>query len=348
MSSLAAIFEGTGAPLRLRELDTPAPGAGEVLVRVSTCTLCASDLATLSGKRDAPTPSILGHEVVGQVEALGPGGVAALDGRPLVVGERVSWSVAASCGACRRCELGWPQKCESLFKYGHEPLARTPSLSGGLAQHVLLVSGSTIARVPAGLDGLVAAQANCAVATTAAGLRHAGELAGRDAIVFGAGPLGLALCAQLAAAGAARIALVEPDPARRALALEFGASDALESCDERGAFELSFDACGVPAATSASLDVLAPGGRALWLGAVRRVPALALDPEQLVRRCLSIQGVHNYAARDLEAALAFLAGPGATRPFAELVRERFALDDVEQAVRHAQGSGAPRIAVDCS
>ena len=158
-SSLAAVYERGGAPLRLERFETPAPGPGEALVRVRTCTLCASDLATLAGRRSAPAPSVLGHETVGEIAALGPGGVRADDGAPLLVGERVVWAVTTACGSCEACARAWPQKCAARFKYGHEALDSGSPLSGGLAEHVLLRPHSAIARVPDALDDRVAAQA---------------------------------------------------------------------------------------------------------------------------------------------------------------------------------------------
>ncbi|HVV99707.1 MAG TPA: alcohol dehydrogenase catalytic domain-containing protein, partial [Planctomycetaceae bacterium] len=69
--SRAAVFVGQGKPLELRELPVPAPAAYEALVRIECCTICGSDLHTVSGKRTEATPTILGHEAVGTVCELG-------------------------------------------------------------------------------------------------------------------------------------------------------------------------------------------------------------------------------------------------------------------------------------
>src|SRR5690606_7982528 len=143
------------------------------------CTLCGSDLHTLQGKRDVPVPTILGHEVVGRVADWG-GTAPPVDlvGAPLGHGDRGTWAIAASCGVCFFCLRGIPQKCESLFKYGHEQLAERHLLSGGLATHCHLTKNSAVLQLPEELPDKVASPANCATATVAAALRVAGGCQG--------------------------------------------------------------------------------------------------------------------------------------------------------------------------
>src|SRR5208283_5261802 len=118
------LFHGSDRPLELRHFATPIPDGAEVLVRVTCCTLCASDLHTHAGRRTAPTPTALGHEIVGRIEAFGSTAARHdFRGQPLAVGDRLSWSVAASCGGCFFCAHELPQKCATLFKYGHEKIA---------------------------------------------------------------------------------------------------------------------------------------------------------------------------------------------------------------------------------
>ena len=158
----AAVFTGAGEPLELTELPVPATlRDGEALVRVTCCTLCGSDLHSYSGDREVLTPTILGHEILGTIEAVG--------GRtPLAIGQRVTWSIAASCGECYFCRNDLPQKCERLFKYGHEQMSEEHPLSGGLATHCHLAPGTTVVEIPSGLPDEVACPANCATATVAA------------------------------------------------------------------------------------------------------------------------------------------------------------------------------------
>ena len=145
----AAVFLGPGSPLELREIPLPEPAGACLLVEVLACTLCGSDLHTMHGRRPVAVPTILGHEALGRVAGFGPDAPRrdAAD-RPLQAGDRVTWGVVASCGACFYCRRGLPQKCERQTKYGHEPLRPGSELTGGLAGHILLASGTTVLRVP--------------------------------------------------------------------------------------------------------------------------------------------------------------------------------------------------------
>ena len=115
--ALACLFRGTGKALELEPVPIPHPGPQEAVVTVECCTLCGSDLHTVSGRRSAATPLILGHEILGRIVSVGPG-LRDHRGRPLQIGDRVTWSICVSCGECFFCRAGIPQKCKSLLKYG--------------------------------------------------------------------------------------------------------------------------------------------------------------------------------------------------------------------------------------
>jgi alcohol dehydrogenase len=324
---------------------------------VSCCTLCRSDLHTHAGRRPGPAPSVLGHEIVGRVEAFGPQ-AARRDhrGQPLAVGDRVTWTVTASCGACFFCADGLPQKCERLYKYGHEQAIPERPFCGGLADLVLLAPGTACLHVPHPVVDEVAAPANCATATVAAVLRYAGPVAGRTVLVQGAGVLGLTAAAMARTAGADHVLVSDPEPARRERAALFGATRVLstdpdeaaavlgETTHGRGA-DVVLELAGVEASVRAGLGLVRVGGTLVLAGTVLPTPAVPIDPEQVVRRLLTIRGVHNYTPRDLETAIDFLAGPGRSYPFATLVARSFALNEAEQAFAHAHAHPGQRVAV---
>jgi alcohol dehydrogenase len=162
-TSRAMVFCGPGQPLELRRFGLPRLAEGEVTVRVTCCTLCGSDVHTVEGRRATPLPTVLGHEIVGRVAQLPPGReVCDHEGTPLAIGDRVTWTVAASCGVCFFCREGLPQKCERLFKYGHQAISERHPLSGGLAEFCHLAAGTAIFRLPPELSDTVACPANCA------------------------------------------------------------------------------------------------------------------------------------------------------------------------------------------
>lgn len=336
----AAVFEGPGRPLALRSFPLPELGPGELLVGVSLCTLCGSDLHTLRGARAAATPSILGHEAVGRVLAAGPDA-------PAAVGQRLTWSIAASCGACPPCQRGLEQKCDVLWKYGHEACVPPSPLSGGLAEAIHLRSGTTVVPLPDGVSDEVAAPANCATATVAAALRVAGEVAGRDVLVLGAGMLGLTAAAMARASGAGRVHVVDPDGGRRAMAERFGADVTTDpdGAEDVGPADVVLELSGSSAAVEQALALAGLGGRVVLVGSVAPERPVRLDPERLVRGLIRVEGVHNYRPADLRAGVEFLSGSGARFPFGELVGSVHPLAEVGRAVDAALTGTDVRVGV---
>ncbi|MFC7344844.1 zinc-binding dehydrogenase [Saccharopolyspora griseoalba] len=342
-----ARWEGVGEPFTVVEV--PLPGSlapGEVLVEVELATVCGSDLHTTTGGRPAPAPSVLGHEQVGRVLAVGPGDPPDhLGGAPVEPGTRVVWSVAASCWSCARCRAGMPQKCLQLRKYGHERWTEEHPLRGGFATHCVLMPGTAIASVPEAIPAEVAAPASCATATVAAAIEAAGPI-GPDtrALVSGAGMLGLTAVAMLDAAGA-RVVAVDPDPLRREQAARFGAAESSAPGSAIGEVDVALELSGAPRAVQSCVDSLTVGGTAVLAGSVSPGPGARLDPERLVRGLHRVVGVHNYHPRHLRAAVDFLAEHHRTRPFAELVGGRHGLDDLETAFSAARLGTSPRQAL---
>src|SRR3712207_3458350 len=109
----AVILEEPHADLKIEEVLVPKPKAGEVLLKVSACGVCHSDLHVIKDEIPFPTPAVLGPEVSGTVEALGPGP----EGRAeeLSEGTRVAASFVMPCGECRYCVKGRDDVCERFF-----------------------------------------------------------------------------------------------------------------------------------------------------------------------------------------------------------------------------------------
>lgn len=352
--SLAAVFAGQSNQLELREFATPTPSAGEVVVRVLGCTLCGSDLHSVEGRRSVPIPTVLGHEIIGEVVALDEATRLDLFGAPLRAGDRITWAIVASCGRCFYCERGLPQKCLNAVKYGHEPLRSGRELLGGLAEHCLLVPGTAIVRLPDGLPLEVACPASCATATVTAGIESLGELRDRTVLVLGAGMLGLTACAMAKVRGATTVIAVDIDAVRRHQALTFGASHAVapgelsELVPQLTAghgVDAALECSGAPSAFSAAWPLMRLGGSIALIGSVFPSAPVPLALEQVVRRNLILRGIHNYQPAHLDAGVRFLAGQQSTFPFASLVSEWFPLSEVSAAFDRARASGCVRIGV---
>ncbi|KQP54032.1 alcohol dehydrogenase catalytic domain-containing protein [Agreia sp. Leaf283] len=333
---------------------------GDALVEVELATICGSDVHTTLGHRAAPAPLVLGHEQVGRIVALGDGAVTST-GRQLTLGQRVVWSLTVGCGQCALCRRGLPQKCETVKKYGHERLEPGWELSGGFASHVQVRSGTAIVPVSEDLPATVLAPVSCGTATAAAALEAAEALSPLDGavvLVFGAGLIGLTVSAMAADRGACVI-VVDPAKRRRALAARFGAAlvadpgaepghpDSLEAALDRSGDRplVALDASGSPPAVASAIDSVGIGGVVVLVGSVSPSAPVSLDPESIVRRLVSIRGVHNYAPRHLEAAARFIETRSASYPFDELVGATVALADLDDGLEAAAGGRAVRIGV---
>jgi putative phosphonate catabolism associated alcohol dehydrogenase len=338
--TVAAVWRG-GAEIALEPVTVPPLQAGDVLVRVRLVTVCGSDRHTVSGRRSQPCPSILGHETVGEIVALGAGGAQSLDGRPLQLGHRVIWSVTLGCGTCDRCRAGVTAKCRTVRKAGHQALDSDWPLSGGYAQHVLLPKGLAIAVVDDNLTDAVAAPAACATATVMAVIERAGLLTGRRVVVLGAGMLGLGAIAAAAWAAASSVTAVDPTASRLDLARRFGATHVEASLAEAGGYDVLLEFSGSSAALQEALRTLEVQGVAVLAGSVAPDTPVAVDAESVVRRQLSIAGVHNYEPRHLSAALSFLEKTRDRFPWTDLVAEPKPIEDIVGLLTAPAGS-SPR------
>jgi putative phosphonate catabolism associated alcohol dehydrogenase len=357
-TSLAAVFRAIGQPLTLERFPIPALATCEALVRVRCATICGSDLHSYFGRRHTPMPSILGHEMVGEIASLGPDGVRDYRGLPLQCGDRVTWSMVWSCGQCFYCCHGLRPKCERLMKFGHEEISPDRALIGGMAEYCHLPEGTAIFRVPARVPDTVASSSNCATATVAAVFRNAGSVKDEVVVIHGAGMLGQTACAMAKHAGAACVIVIEPDSRRRQQALRFGAGMALDSARPpadivaivkevsagRGA-DAGLEFAGHPESFELGIALLRVGGRFVAAGATFPSRPVQLLAEELVRRMIRITGVYNYAPEDLESALAFLAGAADLYPFEELVGASYPLPEVNAAIAFAESERPPRVAL---
>src|SRR6478672_12775131 len=218
----AALLPDYKADLVIDDVPVSDPGPGEVLVRVAGAGLCHSDLHLVAGEVPVlPTfPWILGHEVSGYVEALGPGAHGFEHGEPVAV--YGGWG----CGMCRLCLGGEEQLCATTSWVGiGQP--------GGFAEFLVVPSPRHL--VPLGdLDPVSSAPLTDAALTPYRAVRRCLPrlVPGTTAIVIGAGGLGQYAVQLLRELSAARVVAVEPSAARRATALELGAHLALTPADE--------------------------------------------------------------------------------------------------------------------
>jgi len=350
MAAVAAVWHGKQEGFRLTRVPLPSLAAGEVLVRNRAVTLCGSDLHTVAGRRVTEVPTVLGHEVIGEILQTG-GPIAAQDGTRLEPGMTITWTIGVSCGHCARCSRGFPQKCATLRKYGHARMTDSWRLSGGLASHCHLLAGTGIVVLPAGLDDGVTAPANCATATVVSAVRRLDPRPGETVLITGCGMLGLTAVSYLRSIGVSDVLACDVDPSRQALARALGATVAapadlaqllLDSTAGEGV-ATALDFSGNNTAIASALRLLAIGGRMGLVGSVFPTPGLDLVPETLVRRLLTIVGVHNYAAPDLAQAIQFLEQTTDRELLRSLVTGRYPLVQLADAIADARQNRSPRV-----
>lgn len=317
----AAVWTRDG--IDVRDVAIPNLEPGELLVQITLATVCGSDLHTVSGRRSAPCPSILGHEAVGRVVAVGGGA------GPASVGDRIVWSVTVPCGRCARCAIGFTAKCTDVRKVGHERAEGRWVLSGSYAEHIVLPFGTAIAHVPDSMPDAVAAPAACATATVMATLDAAGALEDRRVLIVGAGMLGVTAAAAARERGAS-VRVIDRDSGRQDQARAFGAVD-----DDGDHVDVAIDFSGASSAVQAALSRLDTGGRLVLAGSVAPGPPIAIDPETVVRQWLTITGVHNYEPRHLAQAVTFLDATRESYPWAKLVDAPVPLDQLGRVLKPA-------------
>ncbi|WLP92502.1 zinc-binding dehydrogenase [Gordonia sp. NB41Y] len=326
----AAVWRG-GSRIDIVEMPIPAPGPGETIVRIRLAMVCGSDLHTVTGRRQSPCPSVLGHESVGEVVAVGDGATAA-------VGDRVVWSVTVACGECDRCIRGLTAKCRHVRKVGHESFDSGWALSGGYAEHIVLPRGTAVVAVPEGLADAVVAPAACATATVMAAVERAGDLSGLRVLVGGAGMLGMTAAAVCADRGA-HVLIADRNRSRLEMSARFGAEP-----DDGGAVDTILDFTGATEFIRDALSRLEIAGTLVLAGSVTPGPVLDVDPEQVVRRWWTITGVHNYEPRHLQEAVDFLTRTAEQYPWSGLVTAPVPLAEIESALQPTP-DGKLRVAV---
>jgi (R,R)-butanediol dehydrogenase / meso-butanediol dehydrogenase / diacetyl reductase len=240
-----------GGVFDVRSVEDPAPGDGELLLQVSACGLCGSDL---KARAAMPSGVIMGHEFGGRVVGLGHGTEGWTEGMQAAV------LPVASCGTCPSCAAGNVVHCTDAVLFG---LGGSP---GGFAELIVVPAASSFA-VPESIDPLHAAL----VEPYAVGLHTieaVGIEPGDSVLVIGAGTVGLTSLAWARLRGADRITVVDPNEARRTGAQTFGATDVLvdAAAAELGVYDVAIECVGKPGLLNACIAATRSKGRIVVAG----------------------------------------------------------------------------------
>ncbi|MEP0072663.1 MAG: alcohol dehydrogenase catalytic domain-containing protein [Marinomonas sp.] len=277
----AIVFEAQHSSL-IQDVEKPTLKSGEALIRTAACGLCHTDVEILKGNYGEDSyPVIPGHEYSGIVESV-------LDPKSKVqAGDKVVIDPNISCGKCRSCKKGLTNLCEKLEAYG-------VTRNGGFGEFSVV---STENLHPAGdLDLKVAALAEpMACVLNALGVSDLENKT--DAIIFGAGPMGLLLGIALHAHGIEDVTIVdiEDEKVAGAESLGFKAinSSKVDTSKALGSYDLSIDATGIPAVAESLIPLTNSGGTVLFYGVCPQSAEIKISPFEVFRRQLKIVGSHS-------------------------------------------------------
>jgi len=341
------VFESVNKPMLVNEIPVPTLADEQILIRNEYVTLCRSDINTYCGKRTEKTPTILGHEIVGRISDFGENAPTVdLRGESLKIGDRITWAIYAANPESEMSMKGIPQKSNDLFKYGHEQITALSNLHGGLSQYTILRANTPILKISENVPVEVAAIVNCSVATVAGALRLAGNLNGKHVMISGVGMLGVIACAMSTVMGAKSVFAVDIDSKRIEVAKKFGATNGLlinddlqlyihEIYNQCAPFDVVIELSGLPDSMEDTLDYLAIGGTAVWVGATYPARNTQLNAERIIRNIHTIKGLHNYNSDDFLHAVTFIEKHYDKFPFLQLIHTNFSLDEANEAFQYA-------------
>lgn len=251
----AAVMHAPG-DIRVEEVPVPTPGTGEVLLKVAACGVCGSDIPRMLRNGGYVMPIICGHEFSAHVETLGEGVTG------FAPGDLVSVPPLIPCRHCDFCVRGDFGLCENYDYFGSRS-------DGAYAQYVTAPVGNLLA-MPAGIDPRAAAMLDPAAIALHA-LWKTGLRTGHRVLVVGAGPIGLFAVQWAKLAGASQIVAIDVSEEKAAMALEAGATHAVQTPAEakelagRG-FDVVLESAGVPATADLAANLVGPRGHAVFIG----------------------------------------------------------------------------------
>lgn len=278
MQVTAAVARAADAPFTIETVELEDPRADEILVRVVGVGLCHTDLVFKAAGVIA-LPAVFGHEGSGIVEKVGANVTKVKQGDRVAITFR-------SCGACDRCEKGQPAYCRTMpmlnyigmrpdgtkaIQAGEEKIASNFFGQSSLATHCLTYERNVV-KVPEGVPLELVGPLGCGVQTGAGGImRSLACEAGSSVLILGGGAVGLSAVMGAVVQGCKTIIVLEPHEARRTLALELGATHAIDpaAAPDLGAavrailpngVDYAFDTTGIPAVLQATMACLGSHG----------------------------------------------------------------------------------------
>jgi len=350
MKSRAVICRSLNQPVVVETIDVAPPKAGEVMIELSACGVCHSDLSATNGTIPFPPPLILGHEGAGTVIETGPGV------SEFAVGDHVLSSFVTMCGICHYCTIGRPALCDvgakTLYTLPTGDL-RTTDQSGaplnifsgcGVMAEYATLSTRSLIRIPQDAPMQQAALVGCGVMTGFCAATNTARVEpGATVAVFGCGGVGLSVIQGAAVSGAGMIMAVDIDDFKLGLARDMGATHVFNSTGEEnvvralkkltgGGVDHAFECVGSGALVAAAYGVLRKGGKAIVVGVAPPKDMTTIRTASLTFEEKTLTGSYFGSARPREDAPRILALYKAGKlKLDELITRRYSIDEAPQA-----------------
>lgn len=334
--------------VRIEQAPEPEPGPGAVKIRVRNCSTCGTDVKIFKfGHHHIVPPRVMGHEIAGEIVAIGAGVTG------WSIGDRVQVIAAIPCGSCDECRRGRMTVCPNQTSMGYH-------YDGGFAEWmivppaVLAVGG--LHAIPPGVGF-----AEASVAEPLACVLNGQELArvgdGDDVVVIGSGPIGCLHVRLARARGATRVFLVDLNAERLRMAADLvapdatvcaGETDAIDEVqkltDGRGA-DVIITAAASGAAQEQALRMAARQGRISFFGGLPKDdPVIALDANLVHYRELTVVGANGSSPAHNALALGLIAS-GAV-PVADLITHRLPLEHALDAFQIVAAGDAIKVTIE--
>lgn len=336
------VMSGVG-DIAIEDLAVPTAGHGEILVRLRATAICTWEQRSFSGAQANTFPFVGGHEMAGEVAAIGPDTKTDLE-----LGERVTLG-PSSCGRCHWCMTGQDRACKQHYagavRYG---AAWGP---GGFAEYKAHPADG-VYRIGDAPFEQAALTEPLACALHAA--RMLGVYVGQDVVVLGAGVMGLMNVTALKKRGA-RVIVSEIEPSRLALARTLGADELIDASavdpvarvkeltDGRGA-EAVVSAIGHRTANEQGMAMLSDRGRFVLFAAAHPEPELTILPNDMHNRETGVFGVVSKEKQDFYTASRLIRYRQVD--LSPLIDARYPIADIAAALEHAVRPGTYRVVVE--
>lgn len=346
----AAVLRSVGSPVVIEDIPVPRPKVDEVLVKVSACGVCHSDLHVAKGELKFPMPCVLGHEISGVVEETGPGVKGLRPGDPVVA------SFILPCGRCPSCSRGRDDLCETFFAMnrlkgtlydGESRLRRadgTPLAMysmGGLAEYAV-VTATDVFPLPAHAPLAESCILGCAIMTAYGAVKHQAEVRPGDTVaVVGVGGVGSNVVQIARLFGAADVLAVDIRDDKLEEVKKLGATrgvnaakgdpiaQVMELTAGRGV-DVAIEALGRPETVANAFQMTREGGRTVVIGLAPGQATAAIEVTRLVRRSIRLTGSYGCRVRTDMPEIVSLAERGLI-DVSRSISRRYRLEECAEA-----------------